>query len=238
MIKFNNLNGFTLIEILITMAIIGVISAAIFTSFQSQQKSYVVQESVAVMQQNLRAGMDMMVREIRMAGYDPSYGGSAGAGITIAIVDGNNNSTIELTIVADDDGSDNDNDDTKDETGELKTIKYEIYDAYGDGRNDLGRQVGSFASTKRAVSENIEALEFYYTLADGLQTLTPSDPALIRSVQITLLARVEREDKDFVNTRVYSRPSGKTWPESGEPYNDKLRRRLLTTTVKCRNLGL
>ncbi|HGY11110.1 MAG TPA: prepilin-type N-terminal cleavage/methylation domain-containing protein, partial [Desulfobacterales bacterium] len=57
-------HGFTLIEILITMAITGIVSAAIFTSFQSQQKSYVVQESVAAMQQNLRAGMDIMVREI------------------------------------------------------------------------------------------------------------------------------------------------------------------------------
>ncbi|WP_299978199.1 prepilin-type N-terminal cleavage/methylation domain-containing protein [Desulfobacula sp.] len=237
-INKNNLtlkeHGFTLIEILITMAITGIISTALFVSFQSQQKSYVVQENVAAMQQNLRAGMDMMVREIRMAGYDP-YGGSAGAGITIAVVDGNNNSTIEFTIVADDDGDDNNNDGTTDETGELKTIKYEIYDAYGDGRNDLGRQVGSSASTKRAVSENIDALEFFYTLLDGSKTLTP-DPALVRSVQITLLARVERGDKDFDSgDRTYARPSEET---NWGPYTDNFRRRLLTTTVKCRNMGL
>ena len=76
MVKINKNNltskeyGFTLIEILIAMAITGIVSTAIFSAFQSQQKSYVTQEDVVVMQQNLRVGIDMMVREIRMAGYD------------------------------------------------------------------------------------------------------------------------------------------------------------------------
>ncbi len=230
--------GFTLIEIMIAMAITGIISAAIISSFLSQQKTYIIQENVTEMQQNLRAGMDLLVREIRMAGYDPDSNFSAGAGITTAIVDGNNNSIIEFTMVADDDGLDNDNADGDnkswtgaDEPGELKTIKYDIYDAYGDGSDDLGRQVGG---TKRAVAENIEILELFYKLSDGSQSLTPVDLTLIRSIQITLLARVDHGDQKFINSQTYVTPGG----QNLGPYNDNLRRRLLTTTVKCRNMGL
>ena len=216
-INKNNLtskeHGFTLIEILITMAITGIISAVIFTSFQSQQKSYVVQEDVAAMQQNLRAGMDMMVREIRMAGYDPSKNANAG------IVSAASNS---ITVTIDENG-DGDTDDSNED------ITYSLYTS--DGIQKLGRKNPSL---NRPVSENIDALEFYYTLADGTKTLTPSDTALIRSVQITLLARVDRADQKFVNTRTYTTPGGQDWG----PYSDNFRRRLLTITVKCRNMGL
>lgn len=219
-INKNNLtskeHGFTLIEILIAMAITGIISAAIFSSFQSQQNTYIIQENVAEMQQNLRAGMDMMVREIRMAGYDPTQ--NADAGIELAA-----SSSITFTIDRNGDG-DTDTGDSN------ENITYSLYTT--DGIQKLGRKSPAL---NRPVSENIDGLEFYYTDANGNQTAILSD---IRSVRITLLARVGRGDKDFVNTRVYSRPSGKTWPESGVPYNDNFRRRLLTTIVKCRNLGL
>ncbi|MEN8211744.1 MAG: prepilin-type N-terminal cleavage/methylation domain-containing protein, partial [Thermodesulfobacteriota bacterium] len=71
-------NGFTLIEILIAIAITGIVSTVLMTSFQSQQKSYVIQEGVAAMQQNLRAGIEIMKQEIRMAGYDRQNIGGMG----------------------------------------------------------------------------------------------------------------------------------------------------------------
>lgn len=213
-------HGFTLIEILITLVITGIISAALFTSFQSQQKSYVVQESVAAMQQNLRAGMDMMVREIRMAGYDPTR--EAGAGIVSA-------TSNSINFTKDDGkGADADDGDTSDSN---ENITYSLYTSTSDGIQKLGRKA---PDQNQPVSENIDALEFYYTLADGSQTMTPPDTALIRSVRITLLARGERGDQKFVNIRPYATPGGQTWG----PYNDNFRRRMLTITVKCRNLGL
>ena len=51
----------------------------IYSAYYSQQKSNITQEQVAAMQQELRAAMYIMQREIRMAGCDPI--GSAGAGI-------------------------------------------------------------------------------------------------------------------------------------------------------------
>jgi len=156
----------------------------------------------------------------------------SGAGIVAAT--GN---SISFTLVSDNDTLDNDNDTIPDEMGELKTIKYDLYDAYSDGDNDIGRQVGSANSTKRAVAENIEEIEFYYTLADGTNATAPDtdDYSEIRSVQIAILARAEREDSKFSNTKTYyTTLLGVDWG----PYNDGFRRRLLSTTVKCRNMGL
>lgn len=217
--------GFTLVELLIAMAITGIVAGAIFTAFLSQQKSYLAQEQVAEMQQNLRAAMDIMVRDIRMAGYDPYR--NSGAGIVTAT--GN---SISFTVVSDNDTIDNDNDTITDETGELNAITYSLYDAYSDGDTDIGKKTG--LGNNAPVAENIDNLEFYYTLEDATQTLTPASPNDIRNVQIAILARAEHEDSKFTNTKNYTTPSGAIWG----PYNDGFRRRLLSTTVKCRNMGL
>lgn len=61
--------GFTLIEVIIALAILGIATTAIFTTFLSQQKAYVIQNSVAEMQQNLRGGMQFLEMDARNAGY-------------------------------------------------------------------------------------------------------------------------------------------------------------------------
>lgn len=229
--------GFTLVELLITLAVSGVLMTGVYGAFQSQQNSYVAQDQVVEMQQNVRAGLDMMVQELRMAGYDVNQNGSktGTAGITIA-----NATTITFSVIADADGDDNNGDGTIDEPGELKIIQYDLYDAYGDGDTDLGRQVGAI---KRAVAENIDALELYYTLADGTQTLTPADPSNVRSIEISILARADHPDRNFTNNRTYTSASGVTWDLNGgaaglgNPPNDKFRRRFQTMNVKCRNVG-
>jgi type IV pilus assembly protein PilW len=211
----SNKKGFTLVELLIAMAISGIVAGAIFTAFQSQQKSYLIQDQVAEMQQNIRAAMDIMVREIRMAGYDP-------AGSSEATILGANSTNINITMDIDGDGN----------CSSTETITYSLYDAYGDSDSDIGRKTD--AGNNQPVAENIDNLEFYYTLEDATKTLTPADPNNIRSVQIAILARAEHEDSKFSNTKNYTAPSGANWG----PYNDGFRRRLLSTTVKCRNMGL
>ena len=140
---FCDQSGFTLLEVFIALALSGMVMASIYSAFKSQQDTYRAQDQIVEMQQNGRAGLNLMVRELRMAGLDPS--GAADAGITAADSTG-----ITFTMVADDDGDDNDNDGVVDEDDELMTIQYDVYDAYGDGDNDIGRQVGTAAATKRA----------------------------------------------------------------------------------------
>jgi prepilin-type N-terminal cleavage/methylation domain-containing protein len=67
--KINKTKGLTLIELLIAMAISAILIAAIYRTFIRQQKTYTVQEQVVDMQQNVRAAINRMMREIRMAGF-------------------------------------------------------------------------------------------------------------------------------------------------------------------------
>ena len=65
--------GFTLIELMVAMVIALVVMGAIFMTFKSQQDSYVIQDQVTRMQQNLRGAMYMMTRDIQMAGYYTNF---------------------------------------------------------------------------------------------------------------------------------------------------------------------
>ena len=62
-------NGLTLIELLVALVLSGILTAALYRAFISQQKTYTVQDQVADMQQNVRIALAQMAREIRMAGY-------------------------------------------------------------------------------------------------------------------------------------------------------------------------
>jgi len=61
----------------------------------------------------------------------------------------------------------------------------------------------------------------------------------IRAVRIWILARIRMEDRTFLNTRTYVVGNKVITPNTdADPNNDNCRMRLLTTTVKCRNMGL
>jgi len=65
--------GFTLVELLVAMAISLVVMGAIFLTFKSQQDSYVIQDQITATQQNLRAAMYILTRDIQMAGYYTNF---------------------------------------------------------------------------------------------------------------------------------------------------------------------
>ena len=67
-----HLHGFSLVELLVAMAITAVVMTAVYRMYISQKDSYVLQEQVAEMQQNGRTAKYVMTREIRMVGYDPT----------------------------------------------------------------------------------------------------------------------------------------------------------------------
>jgi len=61
--------GVTLIELLVALVISSILVGAIYRTFIGQQKTYTVQEQVVDMQQNVRATINRMMVEIRMAGF-------------------------------------------------------------------------------------------------------------------------------------------------------------------------
>ena len=195
--------GFTLVELLAAMVIAVVVMAGIYSAYYSQQKNATAQEQTAEMRQNLRAGLDLMAREIRMAGYDPTQ--SANAGITAAA-----SNSIIFTSDLNGDGDTSDTD---------ENITYSL------SGTDLQR-------SGLVVAENINALNFVYLDGSGNVTATLNN---IRSVQITMVARSGKKDPGYKDTASYSNQQG---TQILAAQNDSYRRRLLTATVICRNLGL
>jgi prepilin-type N-terminal cleavage/methylation domain-containing protein len=62
--------GLTLIELLVGMVICGFAVAGTYRLFVAQGKAYAVQEQVVEVQQNIRGSMEILTRDLRMAGFD------------------------------------------------------------------------------------------------------------------------------------------------------------------------
>lgn len=63
--------GFSLIELMVAMAIGSIVLAGIFSVYTAHTRSYTTQNVAAEVQQTARAGIDYMVEDIMMAGFDP-----------------------------------------------------------------------------------------------------------------------------------------------------------------------
>ncbi len=61
--------GFTLVEVLIALIITAILSAAMFKIYVNQHHAWMIQESEIEMQQNARAAIDELTRQLRMAGF-------------------------------------------------------------------------------------------------------------------------------------------------------------------------
>lgn len=90
--------GVTLIELMIALVMSSILIAALYRVFIGQQKTYVVQEQVIDMQQNVRVALNRMISEIRMAGFGcvgDVLGLTGGVnGFTQVITPGSNRITI------------------------------------------------------------------------------------------------------------------------------------------------
>ena len=68
--RITNNRGFSIMEMLIALFLTGIITTAVFQAFTTQQRHYAVQDDVTTIQQNARASIDELTRQIRMAGHD------------------------------------------------------------------------------------------------------------------------------------------------------------------------
>jgi type IV pilus assembly protein PilW len=231
MFRHANKKGFTLIELLVAMAVSSVVLAVIYSTYRAQLRSQVTQQALIEMQQNARAAMYAMERDIRLAGYDPT--GTTGATILVADsaeihfqVDRNGDGDLKTGLPAPDDWDPNED------------VRYAL-----TGTGDLGRDVGR--TGLETVAENIEVLDFVYFKreTDGSLTrlLTPVAPAErnnIYSIEITIIARsgenVPALMMQQTDRRTYTNQQGE---QLLLPPNDNFRRILLTTDLHCRNQG-
>jgi type IV pilus assembly protein PilW len=164
----NNQAGFTLMEILIVLAIFGLAISGIYQSFVAQNKSYTIQEQLAEIQQNLRAGFYMLEREIRMAGYDPS--GKAQGDITEWAAGA-------MTFEVYNDGTDT-----------FDTIRYTT--SGGDLRRNFN------GGGLQQVVENVDALDFVYLNLAGGVALSADDIRTVEVTMVVRAAKQDIDYTD------------------------------------------
>jgi len=163
--------GFSLIELMAALGISAIVLTAITSTFISQTRSYNTQEQINAMQQNARVAMDMITREIRMAGYNTNDS---------LTFDGITYNAGQIRIQA------NINGDT--DTGDANEDITYAYDAVDD---TIERTTGG--STEVLV-DDIDTFTFAYLDEDGNATTTST---LIRQIQITVTARTPVHDPTY-----------------------------------------
>ena len=251
--------GFTLLEVMIAMAIAGIVMTGIYQVYARQMRINNTQSQVVDMQQNARVGMYFMERDIRVAGLDPS--GLADSGIDVASAD---NITISLDITGGEaDGVDNDRNGTVDDAGEYfdgipEQVTYTLSNDANpqDGVNDALQGVNNnpchLMRNGQRLASNVDALNFVYMGIDDavagceencllVNPTTAEELRNIRAVQITLIARAGETipglSVPFTDDNTYSNQ-----PIAGNiilpVQNDGFRRVRLVSEVKCRNIGL
>jgi hypothetical protein len=66
--------GLTLIELMVALAICFIVIGAVYRAFTSQQRTYAIQDQVAEAQQNARAAMNILMRDLWMVGHGKPEG--------------------------------------------------------------------------------------------------------------------------------------------------------------------
>ncbi|MEW6051284.1 MAG: hypothetical protein AB1644_09535 [Candidatus Zixiibacteriota bacterium] len=64
-----NQRGTSILEVLVALVLTGMVTAAIFQTYITQHRSYVIQDDISEIQQSARATIDQLTRQIRMAGF-------------------------------------------------------------------------------------------------------------------------------------------------------------------------
>jgi prepilin-type N-terminal cleavage/methylation domain-containing protein len=222
-------SGFTLVELIVVVAILGIFGGAIYTLFQTSNRTYVVQDHVVAMQQDARYGLDYLADNIRMAGYDPRVVGektfcfqisATWDGVTV----GTNATSIAFTLDDDQNGAvplDSDPQAPKDrervafrlDSGQLQRFR----NSAASGVN------GTWETVISGVDTAASSITYWYadgtsSAASGLPNdsdgLPNNDADNIRDVQITLAMNPP------------------------DLYGNQFQAKSYTTLVKCRNMAL
>lgn len=225
---FSGERGFSLVEIIVAMAIATVVIGAVVGAMIAQQKNHITQETLVDMQQGLRAAMEVIGSDLRMAGYDPTS--AAGASILVA-------DTSELQFQIDRNG------DGDWDSGEI--IRFALTndanrDGIADGTPcDLGRELDGGGLL--VLAENIDALNFvYFDSSDNVLPVPVADLSAIGSIQLTLIARSGATlpaffKRNHQDNRTYQNRQGDIVLP---PQNDSFHRMEIVHEFKCRNLLL
>jgi type IV pilus assembly protein PilW len=174
-------HGFTLVEMMVSMGIGMVVMAAVATTFRSQTRVYNAQEQINEMEQNARGALDVIGRELKMAGYRPS--GMALTGVTY--------SASQLQIQADVNGD-----------GLLTPVASEPNEILIYVLDNTNKQITRKDGTNSAqvLADNITQFVVDYLDSSGTSTTTTAN---IRQVRISITAQTAKPDPNYTANSGY-----------------------------------
>lgn len=210
--------GYTLVELMITLLLGSIATYGIYRTYMNFTITYDTQDDIIEMQQNIRIGMSWMVKEIRMAGFDPQESGNFGI---------NAASTSSRLIFAMD----------LDEDGIVDTNESIIYN-YDAVDEELERYRGNpalfAAGGGDPVIDNVEVLQFLYLDSGGVGGAQVAAPGA-SNILVSLVVHSVNNDSGYTNNIIYTNMRGEVLLAA---QNDHARRKSLSTLANCRNLGL
>ncbi len=170
--------GVTLTELMVALVMGLATVAAVYSVHLIQVKQRILQEDVMAMQQNARAAMDLMTRELRMAGFDPM--GVNRDGSVSNDFPGVDYHPTELQIKSDLNGN-----------GLLTDSNESIVFLYDASTLTLRRKVGR---GRQPLAEHIQSLALKYFDQRGAPT---TDSTNIRMIEVALTAQTEHADSQY-----------------------------------------
>ncbi|MBW2437945.1 MAG: hypothetical protein JRF29_11740 [Deltaproteobacteria bacterium] len=218
-----NRKGFTLVDILVGLAMASVLMVAMVSLFTTMGRSYTTQNVAADVQQVARAGVELMIQEIRMGGLDPTGGANAAIADNFDIANGfheDHDGKIDptdathfaFTMDADMDGTIDHCRSAGDASGctEVHDNVHNELIAFRLNAGALQRYRGDSAKWEDLTQNNVSNLSFTYY--DDTGAVTTAVDA-IRTVEISMTVQL---------------PAGRSGAVS----------RTYSTRVRCRNIGL
>jgi type IV pilus assembly protein PilW len=170
--------GFSLLEMLIVLAVFTFIVGGIFSNLSQSQVRYQFEQEVAELQQSARNAVDLMEREIKLAGFPKASYYDSAQNWTMA----NSNKVAEgfITISASNLVFEAD----VEEDGIVDRVDYNLASGtLSRSAQDKPAGGGAPAAVYQVLANNVTALTFTYLDSNGTVTATASQ---VRSVQILL----------------------------------------------------
>ena len=159
--------GFTLVEVLVCLALLSILFGTVYRSYATVNRSYTKENVKAGVQQKTRIGIELMARDIRLAGLDPLNEANAGF-----ISSGTNTTSIRFTADLNYDG---------DVTDPYEDIAYNLNGERLEQTSDLGAGI-----SVDTLLDNVSALTFTYLDVSDAVLAEPIPVDQITSVLISL----------------------------------------------------
>jgi prepilin-type N-terminal cleavage/methylation domain-containing protein len=218
--------GFTLIELMISLLLMGLIMTVVYKVFSSQDRFFRNQEQIASMQENLRATMEYVNQEMSWLGYRVPG---------LAVIKA---SPLEIIFQANIPNSGT----------TIQFVRYQFSPSTNTISRAAGANMSALANSLTVMASDIEAMSFsYYNILNGEVITDAADPlcANVLTPLATVLCNPGTTDNDAsllmvqrVKARVTARTSKPDWaytdPNGGSNPNFRKRRAILD--LRARNI--